>query len=377
MKYNNPDQEINDVLFRCLEGTASDTEYEHAWRWVHQSSQNKNYYSNLRDSWIAADMLKTIDTNRQRLVWGKLEKKMLTTLAGSSIRINYVKWVAVAAVVIIAYLVGTKTSSQFESQKITEGAYIIEAPKGGKSVLTLSDGSKVWLNAGSSLHFDNAFGESNRKLSLLGEAYFEVAHDTAHPFLVNTSGITIAALGTAFNVKSYPEEDMIETTLVEGMVRIETNAESKTKSEPIILEPNQKAIFYKNQQVVFVDLVDSVSIIEQSSSDLQHFRKIEVAKNVDVEMSTSWKDKRWIILGEPLGSFAANIERKYDVVLIFEDAELENYKISATLEEETIEQLLNAIRLVVPMDYMIERNQVYLKINQQFKNKYDRLINNK
>jgi ferric-dicitrate binding protein FerR (iron transport regulator) len=98
---------------------------------------------------------------------------------------------------------------------------------------------------------------------------------------------------------------------------------------------------------------------------------------VDVEMSTSWKDKRWIVRSERLGVFATKIERKYDVVIVFEDTELEDYKISATLEEETIEQLLNAIRLTIPMDYRIERHQVYVRINQQLKKKYDRLIHNK
>ena len=141
IEYNNPGQEMDDVLFRCLEGTASDTEYEHAWRWVHHSPQNKKYYSNLRDAWIAADMLKPVDTNKQRQVWEKLEKEIRTPKR--AIRINYVKWAAVAAIVIVAYLVGTKTSSQFENQAIAESTFVIEAPKGGKSVMTLRDRKSV------------------------------------------------------------------------------------------------------------------------------------------------------------------------------------------------------------------------------------------
>lgn len=292
-------------------------------------------------------------------------------------RWKYLRWAVAAAVIVFAYMLGTRTLTKYERKEIAKGEYSIEAPKGGKSVMTLSDGSKVWLNAGSTLHFDKSFGEQNRTLALQGEAYFEVAHDTARPFLVKTSGITIAALGTAFNVKAYPEDDLIETTLVEGSVRIETNTQSKTKTEPVILEPNQKVVFYKNRQSISVQAIDeSTQIDKPKSNELQSFRKIEVTKNVDVEVSTSWKDKRWIVLGERLGVFAANIERKYDMVLVFEDSELEDYRISATLEEETIEQLLNAIRLTVPMDYKIERNQVHLMINQQLKKKYDRLIHN-
>ncbi len=369
---------IDELLLRCLEGAANDAEYEQAWLWIHKSPENKAYYTKMRDVWIAADLLKPVNPDRQRQVWSRLEKRMQQAkTSGKTIRMKYLKWVAAAAVIVFAYILGTLTSSKPESIEIAKGEYTIEAPKGGKSVMTLSDGSKVWLNAGSTLLFDKAFGEENRSLSLHGEAYFEVARDTERPFLVETSGITIAALGTAFNVKAYLEEDMIETTLVEGSVRIETNAQSKTKSEPVVLEPNQKAVFYKSRQTVSINPNDSASLPDQDTKMLQRFSKIEVTKNVDVEVSTSWKDKRWIVSGERLGAFAVNIERKYDVVLVFEDVELEDYKISATLEEETIEQLLNAIRFTVPMDYSIKRNHVYLKINNQLKNKYDKLIQNR
>jgi ferric-dicitrate binding protein FerR (iron transport regulator) len=346
---------------------------------VHQSPQNRAYYGKVRDAWIAAGLLKPVNTVRQRQIWSQLEKKMQPAkVSGKTIRMKYLRWAAAAAIVVFAYILGIQTSSKYENTAITKGEYTIEAPKGGKSVMTLSDGSKVWLNAGSALHFDQSFGEQNRSLTLQGEAYFEVAHNAECPFTVETSGITIAAMGTAFNVKAYPEDDLIETTLVEGSVRIETNAQSKTKTKPLVLEPNQKVVFYKSQQFISVQTnVTAPAEEPKSNVVLQNFSKIELSTNVDVEVSTSWKDKRWIVLGEHLGVFAAIIERKYDVMLVFEDTELENYKISATLEEETIEQLLNALRLTIPMDYRIERNQVYLKVNQQLKKKYDRLIQNK
>jgi ferric-dicitrate binding protein FerR (iron transport regulator) len=349
-----PTTGTDELLIRCLEGIADDAEYEHAWQWVHQSPENRTYYGKLRDAWIAAGLLKPVYAIRQRQVWLRLEQKLQPEkVLGKSVRMKILKWAAAAAIVVFAYILGTQTSATHENMEIAKGEYTIEAPKGGKSVMTLIDGSKVWLNAGSVLHFDKSFGEQNRNLALQGEAYFEVARDAGRPFMVETSGITIAALGTAFNVKAYPEDDQIETTLVSGSVRIETNAQSKTKAGPVVLEPNQKVVFCKNRQ------------------------SISVHTNVDVEVSVSWKDKRWIVQGEQLGVFANIIERKYDVEVIFEDRELEQYRISATLEEETIEQLFNAIRLTAPLDYRIERNRVYLKINRNLKMRYDRLIQNK
>jgi len=381
MNEQKPTIETDKLLFRCLEGIAGDAEYEQAWQWVHRSPQNRAYYIKIRDSWFAAGLLQPVNTKTKRQAWMRLEKKMQPAKGGGKkIRMEYLKWAAAAAVVVFAYILGMQTAVDQENLEIEKStyAYIIEAPKGGKSVMTLIDGSKVWLNAGSALQFDDAFGVQNRTLTLQGEAYFEVARDTERPFLVETSGITIAALGTAFNVKAYPEDDLIETTLVEGSVRIVTNAHSRTKTEPVVLEPNQKVVFYKSQQFITVqENDDTVPAGEQTPNVLQSFSKIELSTEVDVEISTSWKDKRWIVQGERLGVFAVNIERKYDVALVFEDPELEDYKITAAWEEETIEQLFNAIRLTVPMDYRIERNRVYLKINHQLKTRYDRLIQNK
>ena len=376
MEHKKTTVEIDELLFRCLEGVANDTEYEQAWQWVHQSSQNRDYYSQMREAWIAADLLKPVDTVRQQQIWSQLEKKMQPVKVHTrTVRMKYWGWAAAAASIVFAYILGIQTPVKRENREIANGAYSIEAPKGGKSVMTLMDGSRVWLNAGSTLHFDKSFGEKNRSLTLEGEAYFEVARDAKRLFLVETSGITIAALGTAFNVKAYPEDDRIETTLVEGSVRIETRAQNKTKIDPVVLEPNQKAVFYKDHPSVSVHAGDDTnSSAQEEITTIQSFGKIELSKEVDVELSVSWKDKRWIVRSERLGALAVKIERKYDVTLIFENTELEEYKISATLEEETIEQLLNAIRHTVPMDYRIEHDQVYLKINPQLKKKYDRLI---
>ena len=378
MNIEKPTTEKDELLFRCLEGVADDAEYEQAWHWVHQSAQSRVYYEKMRDAWIASGLLKPINAERQRQIWSQLEKKIQPAKDHTKIIRMYMRWAAAAAVVIFAYMLGKQAPAKQESMEVAKGEYTIEAPKGGKSLMTLSDGSKVWLNAGSVLHFDNEFGFQNRYLTLQGEAYFEVAHDTERPFLVKTLGITITAVGTAFNVKAYPDDDLIETTLVEGSVYIESNAQSKNKTETIVLEPNQKVVFYKSRQTASVHTEnDGVAVEEQKSNAMQMFSKVELSKDVDVEISTSWKDKRWMVVSESIGAFAAIIERKYDVTIVFEDPELKDYIISATLEEETIEQLFNAIRLTVPMDFRIERNQVYLKLNRQLKTRYDKLIQNK
>ena len=372
-----PVANIDELLFRCLEGEANSAEYEQAWQWVHQSLQHQSHYSDLRDAYVASHLLPPVDTTKQQQMWQQLEEKMQSKKKHQrAVRVRFLRWSAVSAGVLMAYIFGAYTPFKQAGTKIADNRYTIEAPKGGKSIMTLADGSKVWLNAGSYLYFDESFGKNNRKLTLEGEAYFEVAHHAECTFFVETKGITIAALGTAFNVKAYPEDDLIETTLVEGSVRIETNAHSKTKIDPMILEPHQKVTFYKSSQLVSVHKAGADSQPQEEVAPLQSFSKVELITHAEVEASTSWKERRWIVRSESLGQLAIKIERKYDVTLIFEDADLESYKISATLEEETIEQLLDAIRLTIPMDYKIERDRVYVKINPQLKTQYDNLIEN-
>ena len=101
--------------------------------------------------------------------------------------------------------------------------------QGSKSQITLPDGSKAWINAGSKLSYRGDFNQSDRIVNLEGEGYFNVTSNKAKPFIVQTAHLKVKAFGTVFNVKAYPEEKTVETTLVEGIVEIE--AGDMTKSE--------------------------------------------------------------------------------------------------------------------------------------------------
>src|SRR5437773_11061947 len=129
----------------------------------------------------------------------------------------------------------------------------IEAKKGARSYMLLPDGTKVWLNSDSKLEYKDNFNDSIREVTLSGEAYFDVVKDAAHPFIVHTSDIDIRVLGTAFNVKSYPKESSIETTLIHGLIEV-TN--KKLPGSPkVILNPHEKLVFRKqeNRQLPVTD----------------------------------------------------------------------------------------------------------------------------
>lgn len=125
----------------------------------------------------------------------------------------------------------------------------LTTPRGGKYQLLLADGTKVWLNAGSTIKFPIDFTNKERTVELSGEAYFEVAHDAHRPFKVAGAGQVVQVLGTHFNINAYPDEGVVKTTLLEGSVKIYGTGHASAAAAPeIIIKPNEQAVF-KNEQL--------------------------------------------------------------------------------------------------------------------------------
>ncbi|MBN2611569.1 MAG: FecR family protein [Bacteroidales bacterium] len=276
-----------------------------------------------------------------------------------------------AAAAILLFLAGSLSyyllSNRVKNDNyLTTNEYIV--PYGSRSQLILPDGSKIWLNSGSKLSYNNRFGHSNRDINLEGEAYFDVAKNANLPFVINASDLNIKVLGTAFNVKAYPDEDYVETTVERGMVQVSEEKETLEKRQNIILSANQKMVY----------LVDKKSPAENKLNSQTMTKNTEPAKNtglkpaIDIDkvytkIYTSWKDNRWIIEGEELQSLVIKLERRYNVLIIINDEALKKYRFSGILENETLEQVMEAIKLTAPINYKIEQKQVVLSRNKYFK----------
>lgn len=146
----------------------------------------------------------------------------------------------------------------------------INIPKGGQFQVVLSDGSKVWLNSASSLTFPTVFPKNERKVTITGEAYFEVAKNKHVPFRVITGKQTVEVLGTHFNINGYVDETAIKTTLVEGSVKVSAGAQSA------ILTPNeQSAILNGRAGKINVTTVDTDDVLAWTTGNFQ-FEKAEI-----------------------------------------------------------------------------------------------------
>ncbi len=160
-------------------------------------------------------------------------------------------------------------------------------PRGSKIInMTLADGSRVWLNTGSSVTFPVAFIGNERKISITGEAYLEVAHNPLLPFIVRKGETSVQVLGTKFNVNAYDDEDDIRVTLLEGSVKISNDQSSLT------IKPNQQAVVSGNQMLL--------------------------NKNVNVEEVMAWKNGLFQFEGANIESIMRQISRWYDVEVVYE-----------------------------------------------------------
>lgn len=210
----------------------------------------------------------------------------------------------------------------------------LEIPLGKTFKIKLSDGTMVWLNAGSSLRFPVKFHKnlSFREVELVGEAFFDVAKNTKQPFLVKTSGVVIRVLGTAFNISSYSDEKNIKTTLVEGLVNV---TDKGNKSNQTIIKPNQQNVFAK------------------ASGNLTN-------REVDVEKYIAWIDNRLLFENDPFHAIIKKIERSYNVKITCENNALNNTRFTGEFDIEDVNEVLATFKANTPFDYEIKNNQIII-----------------
>ncbi len=148
----------------------------------------------------------------------------------------------------------TYVNSEYNSSAQNNGFNIITTPRGGQYQLVLADGTKVWLNAASSIKYPVVFNGNERKVELTGEAYFEVAHNKEKPFKVISNGQEIEVLGTHFNINAYTDENVVKTTLLEGSVKVTAGGKNK------MLKPGEQARLEKgNILVADVDVNEAIA----------------------------------------------------------------------------------------------------------------------
>jgi transmembrane sensor len=363
------ENDIELLIISYLSGSITEEDSLRLKEWTSASNENRNHFNLLKDTWILSGS-RNLDSNAEES-WNSFSEKLIQGGYGQNSgfwnhgKVNFFKCLKLAASWFLIFALGSfvtfwiydrpTESIAANSNRIIE----ITTPLGAKSMIRMPDSTQIWLNAGTTITYDQDYGKQTRAITLDGEAYFKVSKDSIHPFTVSTQDIVVLALGTSFNVKAYPNEETISATLEEGKIDVKI-LNKPEKINNILLKPKDKLIYHKATK-------ESEKNVENTEVEVKHkenlsvkLKDVSILSNIRTELYTSWKDPRWIIDREPLSILAPMLERRFNLKIIFNDEQLTKYKFTGIIENETVDQILNALKLTAPLDYQINKDTIRL-----------------
>ena len=369
------DKEMKEKVKLYITGELDEVEHREVLDWIRSAHRNRSYYDRLRTALMVADYSVTERKYDLERVRCRLNSRI--ELAGKERKADFKVLFRVAAslLLLVSTYVVFQSIREYKSIQTTSVIYnTIESPFGSRARVYLPDSTYVVLNAGSTIRYPVDFlSRNSREVLLSGEGFFEVKKHKHSEFVVKVGDIGITALGTSFNVKAYPEEAEIEATLVEGLLRIR---QGDSKTGAIILKPNEKISLLKAEGGIPRESVGPISVKREESAQIQKIpiRKIQVSKRIDPIPEISWKDKEWVIRGETMEELSVMLERRYNVDIVLGDEEVGSFCFSGTLKDETLQQVLYAIRTTAPVDYKIEGSRVVLTQNKALRRIYQKML---
>lgn len=204
---------------------------------------------------------------------------------------------------------------------------LLNVPKGGQFQITLSDGTKVWLNSNSSLKYPSAFSTSERRVELTGEAYFEVSKNKQKPFIVETSLQKVEVLGTKFNINAYDDESSTQTSLAEGSVRV------SCKNNTTLLKPGQQS-----------------TLTDQNIA----------VRSINLDQVLDWKNGDFNFSNNNLKEIMRKISRWYNIEVIFEGPISQETYVAQISRKKRLNDVLRALQLSGSIKYNIRNNKLYI-----------------
>ncbi|WP_298391981.1 FecR family protein [Hydrotalea sp.] len=224
-----------------------------------------------------------------------------------------------------------------------------------KTKIILPDGSTVWLNADSKLWYYKSFGNVQREVYLTGEAFFDVTKNPAKPFIIHTKLTDVRVLGTQFNVRSYPNDKTVETSLIRGLVQVTLHS-----------RPDEKYFLKPNEKLVVLNVPDSVNtpkniqpVIKNLDENIVAIKNLTPLQQDDsLKIETAWTKNRLCFTDESFDEVAHQLERWYDVQFVFKNDKYKNIRLNGSFVNETLTQALDALKFSTNFHYEIKDKMV-------------------
>ncbi len=320
-----------EIIIKYLQGQCSPEEEDLLLKWLQESSENKRFFYEQK-ALLNYRKVKHFGTDEQL---SQATARFHSNVGRAESRRKkqvYLRFARYAAVLLfllsvpaLLYKVGYLGSN---SELITVSVAQTDSAK----FVPLSDGSRVWLNSNSSITYPENFSKGERNVQLTGEAYFEVSHDSLHPFKVQANNIQVKVLGTSFNVRSYSSEKNTETTLVEGKVVIQ----NKQGHNLAMLAPGQMAEYDKTSQYLAV-------------------------KAVDPDGYTAWRRGLIVFTNATLNDITGKLSDLYQVHFTIEGARPGQPSYNFSFRKgQSIDKVLEMLSFIAPIKYDVQEKEIFI-----------------
>jgi ferric-dicitrate binding protein FerR (iron transport regulator) len=275
-------------------------------------------------------------------------------------RISYLFWRNVAAVLLAGiccygfYYFRRNTATGQSAGSLQ----VIKIPSRTKSGIVLSDGTVITLNSQTVLRYPAEFKGPTREVYLNGEAFFDVAKDHKHPFIVHAGDMNVRVLGTAFNIKSYANDEQSETTLIRGSIEVTL---SDRPSDRIFLKPHDKLILHsKTFKKTSAEKHMRISASDSVNSGYALTNLTYLRPNDTTIVETSWVNNKLVFKDETFDVLANQMERWYGIKVKFASNAVKAYRFTGIFEKESITEAFDALKMIEPFNYKYKNETVYI-----------------
>ena len=324
-------------ITRRISGETTGDDTQHIDKWLKEKPVNRQIYRRLVEMWNSERQTVNKHESLFESIWRRIKvyesKPSLPFYKHSFFRAAAVLFFVVTS----NFLVFTLMQGKMGTQHIVYNEVVV--PPGNRMKLTLPDSTLVWLSNDTKLRYANNYSRENRAVELSGEAFFDVCHDANHPFVVNIGKQKIKVLGTKFSVDAYPDDSIIETSLIEGSVEFDSHNKVGGKSQ-FMLEPGNS---------LFYDKKDSTISIKKTQSSYYEY----------------WDKGIYVFKDESFEDLAVKIKRIFNVEVVFENEYLKKKTFTGTINiNDNIFLFMESIKKtsVDPIEYKFSKNIMYVNI---------------
>lgn len=319
-----------DLIYKKLKGTSSPTEAETLQAWLAEKEEHQAIEKSIRTAW---ELLEDFEPNFEidtQADYAKLQQRMRLEEKPVAVRRSLPsQWLQIAAAILFLIGAGYVFWSQ---QSSTLEMMALDVPAGQQELVTLADGTKVWLNENSHLDYPKHFVGKTRAIQLHGEAFLEVTKNPAQPFQITTDQTTVTVLGTAFNVRAYPGEATTEVTVAEGKVRV---AQKEAADNAVILEKTERTVFHHQ--------TGQLEKLATSSPNV-----------------FAWKSQKLSFKNTPLNEVFKTLEQHYKITINNKSTSLKNCLFTMPPQQISVDRFLENLKAIYKIDLHTSDSKHYI-----------------